>query len=73
MTNKFMTEHVLNMTPAWFAVYTRHQHEKVVANILVTKGSTFFCLSTPPGTNGKIAPSKSPYRYSPATSFCTVL
>ncbi|MGB7436658.1 MAG: UpxY family transcription antiterminator [Candidatus Acidiferrum sp.] len=37
-----MTEHVLNMTPAWFAVYTRHQHEKVVANILVTKGFDVF-------------------------------
>lgn len=29
-------------TPAWWALYTRHQHEKVVAGLLTTKGFEVF-------------------------------
>ena len=29
-------------TPAWWAVYTRHQHEKTVAEMLSTKGFEVF-------------------------------
>jgi transcription antitermination factor NusG len=29
-------------TPAWWALYTRHQHEKVVAGLLMTKGFEVF-------------------------------
>ena len=33
-----MTQHSLS----WYAAYTRHQHEKVVANLLVRKGIEVF-------------------------------
>lgn len=36
------TAGVLETTPPWWAIYTRHQHEKVVAEILSTKGFEIF-------------------------------
>ncbi len=37
-----MTNRDLRTQPGWYALYTRHQHEKVVANTLSTKGFQVF-------------------------------
>lgn len=37
-----IVEHDTRETPAWWAVYTRHQHEKTVAEMLSNKGFEIF-------------------------------
>jgi transcription antitermination factor NusG len=37
-----VTNRDLRTQPGWYALYTRHQHEKVVANTLSTKGFQVF-------------------------------
>jgi transcription antitermination factor NusG len=37
-----MTNYDFGQLPNWYALYTRHQHEKVVANTLSTKGFQVF-------------------------------
>ena len=42
-----MTNYDFRMSPRWYALYTRHQHEKAVANTLSAKGfQTFLPLYT---------------------------
>lgn len=42
ITTRPSTDSQLNVDSAWWALYTRHQHEKVVADMLMAKGLEVF-------------------------------
>lgn len=42
MTTRHSTDSGLNVDSDWWALYTRHQHEKVVADMLMAKGFEVF-------------------------------
>jgi hypothetical protein len=42
LTNSLIPQNDLDVSRSWCAIYTRHQHEKVIAQILSAKGLEVF-------------------------------
>jgi Transcription termination factor nusG len=64
----FLSDVAREANAGWYAIYTRHQHEKTVERLLADKGfEIFFPVQTVLPAGGKIGPRSFRSPYFPAT------